>query len=150
MAKHSGFCCYDTSTDRRLGAVRRRLVAWLGLLLLAFNVLGAAILPARADSVSSSLAPSFDRIEVCTNAGIVVIDRNGNVIPSDGSAQGGKICPFCLPLGHSGATATEVVGLAVRPPPPTVLDGFSVEHTEFLPAEPFRSASPRAPTLLTR
>lgn len=147
MNQHDRPRCYDIRTAPRGGAVRRRCVAWLGLLLIAFNILGGAALPSRADASPLSLAPVHDWIEVCTSAGLVVMDRDGNILPSDGGRQGGVVCPFCLPLGHSGVIAMEPPG----PPVPAALVSSVVvlpsDLAAFRPVASARTASPRAPPL---
>lgn len=101
----------DLNADPSLGRVRRRLASWLGLLLLAFNVLAAAALPARAES---ALAQSLmdGRIVVCTAAGLLVLDQDGRALPASDHAQ---FCVFCLPLLHGGVDVPATPVLADRP-----------------------------------
>ncbi len=142
---------YVTKTDGSQGLFRRRLVSWLGLFLLVFNVLGASALPARsAEAGPAPFAQEFlgDRIVVCTAAGMVVMDLNGNVVGTgDTSAAHSDFCVYCLPLMHGGAQLPAAVLL----PLDIVYPGAAV----FVPAEPAvahvvrlpGTASPRAPPL---
>lgn len=136
---------YDISTGHRLGAMRRHCLAWLGLLLIAFNILAGTALPVRAETAPLSLAQTDDRIEVCTSAGMVVLDRDGNVLPSDGATQGSSLCSFCLPLVHGGTNVADAVGLPVPAPPPAARPLQPTALSPFGPADLSWSAPPRAP-----
>lgn len=141
---------YDTTTDPSKGRLRREMVSWLGLILLAFNVLGAGALPVRAAEAGPApfvLELQGDLIVVCTAAGMVVMDRDGNVVETGGpSSAHGALCVYCLPLMHGGAQAPAFVALAV--------EAFFLDGEVFLPAEPAAAvrpvllpgtAAPRAP-----
>lgn len=136
---------YDLSNDSTLGAVRRIVVALLGLLVVTFNVVGA--LPAQAEGTNPLFAQGLrdDRIVICTAAGLVVMDKDGNIIDtsSDGHAD---FCVFCLPLMHGGAKAPTLVSLSAIAP----YRAFAGEVPAFVPpaVKPARldgAASPRAP-----
>jgi hypothetical protein len=108
---------FDASTDPSLGLVRRKVASWLGLILLAFNLLAGSGFTAQASENSS---PAFgqellgDRIVVCTAAGMVVMDRDGHVLDTNGNSGHIDACVFCLPLMHSGAGAPAAeVGLVL-------------------------------------
>lgn len=82
---------------------RRRAAAVLGMLVMAFNLWGVALLPA------AMAMPAADTVSVCTGAGMVDIplDRAG---PHGPPAHAGGLCAFCLPMMHGGAgTASDVV-----------------------------------------
>lgn len=97
---------YDTATDASRGRGRRGVMAFLGLWLIAFNVLAATAL---ASGAPSSSGPSFadalgDRIVICTGAGMVVFDRDGNPVEAPSGAPA-PLCPFCLPMLQGAADA---------------------------------------------
>ena len=102
---------YDLSTDPRLGRFRRRFASWLGLVVLALNILaGGFLLPHRAEAGAGSFVTDVSARElvICTTAGMVVLDRDGKPVGErqPNPAHGG-VCQFCLPLMH-GATALAV------------------------------------------
>lgn len=125
---------YDAAVKAALARGRKNLVAALGALLLAVNILGAAGLGARADAASPLLSDNGgDRIVICTGAGMMVIGRDGRPIDR-APGETPRLCPFCLPLLHGGlapepplwgpcARAALVVMSAapvVRAPPPSL------------------------------
>lgn len=136
---------YDMTTDSSLGRFRRVFASWLGLLLLCFNVLGASALPARAaDAGPAPFVQEFqaDRIVVCTAAGMVVMDRDGNIVGSGGTSSAhSDFCVYCLPLMHGGAQAPASVALATI----AVLS----ESETFQPAEPAAAIPARLPGAAT-
>jgi hypothetical protein len=136
---------YDTSTDRRTGAVRRTVMTWLGLLLIVFNVLGTAALPARAQGLASA---EPGHIEICTAAGIVLLDVDGSDLHPAGGLQHAPLCQFCLPLAHGGASVPTAVAMPADGPcgaPQPAL--FSHTETQIRPAHTAGAAAPRAPPL---
>lgn len=94
-----------------LSVARRRLVCgWVGLVVLAFNILGGFVLPARA-------ADGFggDAIMVvCTAAGLVSVDVGAQQSGQDGRVRQDGLCQFCLPLLHGGAVSCAAPALVVR------------------------------------
>ncbi len=116
---------YDTSTDSSVGRIRRVLASWLGVLLLAANILGAGLLPVRpAEAGPAPFAQDIvgDHVVVCTASGMVVMDRDGHVVDQNGSGHG-AFCVFCLPLLHAAmaspaAVSVEATTLASIPPVP--------------------------------
>lgn len=141
---------YDISTGTPLGRVRRAVAAWLGLLLLTFNVVGGGALPAR--SAEDGLAPFAqeifgDRIVICTAAGMVVLDRNGNPVSPEGGSGHGELCAFCLPLMHGGVNAPCVLAI-VAPAAALVRSSTIPAASSFArPARLAGTAAPRAPPL---
>ncbi|MGE5476693.1 MAG: DUF2946 family protein, partial [Bacteroidales bacterium] len=136
---------YDTSTDRRTGAVRRAVMTWLGLLLIVFNVLGTAALPARAQALSSA---EPGHIEICTAAGIVLLDVDGSDLHPAGGLQHAPLCQFCLPLAHAGASVPTAMAMPSAVPgaaQPVALHSHA--ETLLRPAYTAGAASPRAPPL---
>lgn len=136
---------YDLSNHSPVGAVRRFVMALLGLFVVTFNVVGA--LPAQAEGNNPLFAQALqdDRIVICTAAGLVVMDKDGNIIDtsSDGHAD---FCVFCLPLMHGGAKAPALVSLGAIAP----YQAFAGDVPAFVPpaVKPARldgTASPRAP-----
>ncbi len=105
---------YDTSTDPSRGRMRRRVVSVLGLLVVLFNLVAGTLI---ASSSSSAAAPFVDeifgdRIVVCTGAGMIVFDAQGNPV-DDGSVD--PMCVFCLPLMQGTADAPVLVALLDLP-----------------------------------
>lgn len=139
---------YDISTDSSLGRMRSEVVSWLGLILLAFNMLAGSGIATQASA--SNQAPFVqellgDRIVVCTAGGMVVLDRDGHPVQSDSGAGHADFCVFCLPLMHGGVQAPIAMTFVIAP----------IEHRqpELVPDQPSHpkparlagSASPRAP-----
>ena len=140
---------YDLSTQSNSGALRRLVVSLLGLFVLTFNVVGAGAAPVRTDGTNPLFAQTLldDRIVICTAAGMVVMDKDGNIVDA-GTDGHGDFCVFCLPLMHGGAKAPSAVVEIVAP-----LPVFTGETPLFVPpsAKPARlagAASPRAPPLV--
>ncbi|MCR6628567.1 MAG: DUF2946 family protein [Magnetospirillum sp.] len=131
--------CYDTASDPSLGRRRRTLSAWMGLVLLLFNVVAGGALPAQAAVPSLS----DDHLIVCTAGGMAVIDRNGTPVSPDHAGENG-FCGACLPFSH-GAVLTP---LAVPLPVPFVQPLPRAPLADAEPARvarPLRLAFPRAP-----
>ncbi len=126
------------------------VAVWTGLLVLAFNVLGGAVLPVRDATASPSpLARLLDngRIVVCTATGMVVMDADGTILPDDSGTVAPShdvLCAYCLPLLHgSAAMAAGLGGISASPPVPTVL--ISTDKSVAPPARLPGSARARAP-----
>lgn len=141
---------YDTSTDTRIGRDRRSIVAWIGLVLLAFNIFIAGTLPARdAAAAPAPFAQALmgDRIVICTAASIIVIDSSGNIVDTTTTdAEHSDICVFCLPLMHGGIQTPAAVTVTVRGLFPSD-DAFLPSSSPSLrhPARLAGAAAPRAP-----
>lgn len=136
---------YDLSNHGDLGAVRRFVVALLGLFVVTFNVVGA--LPAQAEGANPLFAQALrdDRIVICTAAGLVVMDKDGNILDTSGDGHA-DFCVFCLPLMHGIAKAPALVAVDVLAP----YTAFAGEVPAYIPpaAKPARldgASSPRAP-----
>jgi hypothetical protein len=87
--------------------------AWLGILLVAFNLLAGSVgQTAGAPTAADGL------IAVCTVGGMRMVDpaaAPGDALPPASAPDG--LCVFCLPLVHAGSAAlTE----EFRPVPPPV------------------------------
>lgn len=137
---------YDLSSDGSLGRLRRSFVSWLGLLLLSFNIFGAATVSAQAAGTPLFAQELLDdQIVVCTAAGMVVLDRNGTPVGNGNGAAHRDICSYCLPLMHGGVQTPALLTVAILTP--------SLDQERFAtptPAAPTPvllagSASPRAP-----
>ncbi len=105
---------YETSTDPLNGALRRRLAAALCTLALALNVLTGVALtfkPAEADVAARALENGWNVI--CSGAGLIVVDADGNLVPDDQSgAAGSPRCVFCLPLMHGDVAIAQAATVA--------------------------------------
>lgn len=141
---------YDCTTDPERGAIRRLVSALLGLLILSFNIFGGNVLPARAAQAGTApFAQGLleDRIVICTATGMVVVDRDGNIIETGAGTGHGDLCVFCLPLMHGGAQAPTSLAVIIVAQPAFVGE-FSPAAPA--PAKPVRlagAAAPRAPPL---
>lgn len=128
---------HDLNCHPALGRMRRRVVSWLGLFLLLFN-LAAGTLPAQAQTPVAD-----DHLVVCTVGGMAVIDRNGTPVTPDHVGENG-FCGACLPFLH-GAVLTPASAIV---PQPFVqpLPRAPLADAEPAPlARPHRPANPRAP-----
>lgn len=146
MSASPGRRIYDLSTDRALGQIRRDVVSALGVLIVAFNLFAGHLI---ASSSAAGLAPyleeSFgDRIVICTGAGMIVLDAEGNPVRRDDGVD--ALCAFCLPM---------VGGIADAPPPVALFDAPAIVEpalpvtdaaTAFVaPARVAGATSPRGP-----
>ncbi len=101
---------YDLAIDRARGRARREIVAFLGGLLILFNVLAVGVLGASAHGAS----PMSGDIVICTGDGMIVVDHSGKPAEDKGCA-GKTLCPFCLPLMQGNARAPDPAGTAQAP-----------------------------------
>lgn len=81
---------YDLSLDPARGRRRSGFAAAVGLCIVLFNILAAA-LPGAVHRAEASAAPGLENIVVCTSFGMVTRERDGK--PLDPAP-----CPFCLPM----------------------------------------------------
>lgn len=107
---------YDLSTDPTLGAVRREVASALGVLVILLNLIaGTALAATSGNGTAPFLDEVFgDRIVICTGAGMIVLDAEGNPVRQDGVVD--PMCVFCLPMMAGGADAPAPVVLADVPP----------------------------------
>jgi len=142
---------YDLSMRSHQGDLRRFVVSLLGLFILAFNVVGAGAVSARAnDAGNAPFAQALldDRIVICTAAGIVVMDRDGNIIDTGSAGAHDNFCVFCLPLMHGGAKAPSALAV-ILPLEPIFTGEFSPQAPPAVkPARLVGAAAPRAPPLV--
>lgn len=139
---------YDTSTDPSRGRIRREIVSALGLLILCFNLVAGTLLSSGANAANAPFLDEIfgDRIVVCTGAGMMVLDANGNPIDQNGGVD--PLCAFCLPLMQGSADAPVVVAV-LEAPLPFVAETFAVEAVAVAPAVRLvAAASPRGPPLV--
>lgn len=106
---------YDTSTDPSRGGFRREVAAALGLFVLLFNLIAGTALAATArDGTAPFLDEIFgDRVVICSGAGMIVLDAEGNPVRSDGGVD--AMCVYCLPMVAGSADAPVVVALLDAP-----------------------------------
>jgi hypothetical protein len=117
--------------------LRRRLCAWIGLVLLAFNLAAGTGLQAAPLPIA---APG-DQV-ICTAGGIVIIHEDGAAPTTERSGDG--FCVFCLPLLNGGVSAPTaelpldrpILGQALSVRPASVVIPL---------AHPLSVAAPRAP-----
>lgn len=138
---------YDTSTDPSRGRIRREVASALGLLVILFNLVAGTLLASSANAANAPFLDEIfgDRIVICTGAGMIVLDAQGNPVPQDGTVD--PMCVFCLPLVAGGADAPVVVALLDAPlafePETWVVETHVAPRLSRLVA----SASPRGPPL---
>lgn len=139
---------YDLAADRALGRSRREFAAWIGGLLILFNVLAAGLVGASAHVAPAlSDAVSGDRIVICGGDGMIVVDRSGRPV-EDQRGAGTMLCPFCLPLMQGHAKAPDPV--AVAPAPADRAAAMTPVRATAPPAPAPRvcASRPRAPPIL--
>lgn len=127
------------------GWLRGRMAAWVGIILLAFNLLAGEVLPAHFLPPSNDpTAIGFD-YEICAAYGQA--DHQSGNQNSPANSHGGQICVFCLPLLHGGL-GLPMAAVAVVPPQaaPRRL-ALAQEPQQAVSARVWPSASPRAPPL---
>jgi hypothetical protein len=115
---------------------RKAVVSWVGLLVMALNLMvgfapQAAVLPELA----------HDELAICTSAGIVIIDEDGQ--SSRAEIRDGISCVFCLPLLHGSLLTPPEVGISapVRQEAVVLVSDKVVSRT----ARPDFVGVPRAP-----
>lgn len=133
----------QTPILRSAFSMRKRgiLAAWLGLVVLAFNLV-ATMLPMAPPS--SDLLSS--RFMVCTAYGMISVAVDGQ--QKETPAAPDPLCVFCLPLMH--ASVTETPTAPPLPPPPSsgeavALASFVDDH--LFPTLPPGAIGPRAPPM---
>lgn len=127
---------------------RRTLAAWLGLLLLAGDLLAVAALPAagtatRPPAFAASLSGSLTVI--CTPGGLLVVDRDGRPVDPDDRSTRGDLCVFCLPLSFGGMDGPPATPAAAEPEPPRHLRPTPAVAPHRPSARPAGAASARGP-----
>lgn len=142
---------YDLSTQSSRGDLRRFVASLLGLFVLTFNIVGAGAMPARAAGTTGNApfaqALLENRIVICTAAGMVVMDRDGNVVDTDGADSHTNLCVFCLPLMHGGAKAPAAQAVVVKLEPAFVGEFSPLPPPATKPGRLAGAAAPRAPPL---
>lgn len=142
---------YDLSTQSTVGALRRAVASLLGLFVLTFNVVGAGAVPVSDSGANPLFAQALldDRIVICTAAGMVVMDKDGNIVAGDSTSGHADFCVFCLPLMHGGAKAPAAAAEIVLSAPAAFAGEIpSVPAPTAKPARLDGTASPRAPPLV--
>jgi len=124
------------STGAAIG-LRRRVASWLGLLLLAFNLVAGGAQP----SAKAAFPPS-DHITICTVAGMVALDQDGQTQqpPSHES-----VCGFCLPLMHAGAMVPMADWIGYRRIASNTGEAEPADQRRPVPGQGFSPHSARAP-----
>lgn len=115
---------YDTTADPACARIRRLTAAWIGLLVLVFNIAGGGMLPTRPASAASSpfsQGLGDGRIVICTAAGLVVMDRDGTIVATTDPSGGSDLCVFCLPMLQGTAMTAVPPVLLLRAVPPAPL-----------------------------
>jgi hypothetical protein len=148
MSASPGRRIYDLSTDRALGRLRREVVSALGVLIVAFNLFaGMLVASTSAAGLAPYLEESFgERIVICTGAGMIVLDAEGNPVRRDDGID--AVCAFCLPMVGGIADGPPLVALLDAPamvepalPGPDTAVAFAA------PARVAGATSPRGPPL---
>lgn len=96
---------------------RRRLMGWLGLVLVASGLLAAAFASLRLpDQPHPGGELPFGQMVICTGAGLTVIDLDGSGAPLPPVHPADDLCLLCLPLSPA-AVALVAAVLLILPPP---------------------------------
>ncbi len=127
---------HDISAGAAIG-FRRRAVSWLGLLLLAFNLVAGGAQP----SAKAAFPPS-DHITICTVAGMVALDQDGR---TQQPSPHESVCGFCLPLMHAGAMAPMADWIGYRRIASDAGEAESADQRRPVPGQGFSPHSARAP-----
>ena len=125
--------------------VRREVVSWFAILLLAVNILASGTLPSRPISSFSNGSTELlaSAMEICTEHGPV---QQSSDLPG-GHDDHGLHCVFCLPLMHGGLALPDTVATIEKLVETNGNFAFASEQQQIIPAR-FRSiAAPRAPPL---
>lgn len=139
---------YDTSTDPSRGRYRREVASVLGLFVILFNLVAGTLVATTSESGAAPFLEEMfgGRTVVCTGAGMIVVDADGNTVPQDGSVP--ALCAYCLPLTAGAADAPALVSL-LEAPRVALLDGW-IEPSPIVAARgPIDlSTAPRGPPLV--
>lgn len=98
----------------RTGHLRRTVVAWISVAMLVLQVFAAAMAPGAASAGTLANALDSDNIVVCTAAGMVVLDHNGQPTQPSADKRAG-FCVFCLPLMQGCALTADATSDAAAP-----------------------------------
>lgn len=93
---------------------RRRLTAWLGVVVLAINLFGWTLVPSTegpSSSAESSIAELFSA--VLSNQDIC---EHGGGKSRHGDSHDRMVCPACFPLGNAGHGALILAGADIPAP----------------------------------
>ena len=140
---------YDISTGTSLGQIRRRIVAYLSVLILSFNVFAIGALPAHMGNAAFSSGPNAESqglFVICTSTGMVALDKNGAVPSGPGAGHNG-LCVFCLPLLHGDVTLPAPVAKIDRPKTVDSVVLASLSDASAKTLSRYGDYSPRAPPL---
>lgn len=119
--------------------VRRMVSACVTLILLAIQVFGTALTPPPAAAFDP------DRIEICTESGLLVLGHDGQPEKAPQAGHGGH-CLFCLPLLHAGVPPTAGALLSrLRPAEHPGLMAQAARLTSAVASPLTGAASPHAP-----
>ena len=153
VARHK---VYDTSTHIDRDDSRRDVLSVLGLLVLILNIVTGVVLPVHvlqmgrlAEAQIIAEDQGDDLIVVCTVAGMVVIDRNGNIVDTKPTGGRSELCVYCLPLSHGAAQAPVDIVFDVKPVERSIrLSFISNENSHAIPVRWAGASMPRAPPRL--
>lgn len=139
---------YDTSTDPSRGRIRREIVSALGLLIVVFNLVAGPLISSSTRAANAPFLDEIfgDRIVVCTRAGMIVLDADGNPVSQSGAVD--PMCVFCLPLMQGAADAPTIAAPLDTPQrfePATFVADAAVAPA---PARLVAAAAPRGPPLV--
>ncbi len=143
---------YSTAANPACARIRRLTAAWIGLLVLVFNIAGGGLLPTRpANATQAPYTARFaaglegDRIIICTSSGILVMDRDGTIINTTDQAGGADLCVFCLPMLQGAAFVTVPQTIILRSNPPAPLPHPPLSTQPLRSAGLNLTAAPRGP-----
>ncbi|HYH20370.1 MAG TPA: hypothetical protein VD995_17330 [Azospirillum sp.] len=129
---------------------RRTFAAWLGLLLLAGDLLAVAALPTAG---TATRPPAFvaglsgSAIVICTPGGLLVVDRDGKPVDPETPRTRADLCVFCLPLTCGGMDVPPATPAVAAPAPPRALRPTPAADPHRPPARPAGAVSARGPPL---
>jgi hypothetical protein len=137
---------YDTSSAPLRGGLRRRVVGWLSIALLAVNVFASVALP-PSPAMAAIQGPLDADMEICSIHGMTPADQAGHPL-SDSERGHGDFCVFCLPLLHAGVSLP-ALAFILAPTIHTDVPTPAFEEIRVVPVRLVSAASPRAPPRLS-
>lgn len=117
-------------------------MAWMGLVLLAFNLIAGAMMPASAQA---PIGQSGQQFYICTALGLKAIGPAADLDQGKAAGHGAQICAFCLPLMSGGLDSPAPVTVADADLTPTLAE--YAPPAKSVPASSSRrgQTAPRAP-----
>ncbi|TAN53459.1 MAG: hypothetical protein EPN26_07010 [Rhodospirillales bacterium] len=130
--------------------MRRRIMSWTGLVLLAFNLIAGTLMPVQAaDPLGQSVQDVLEgRGLICTTLGLKAVGPDGGLALPGAESESAGLCVFCLPLMQGGLDQPPSLVLTDRLYPASDLKFQQIVQAFPPTLEGYRQAAPRAPPVL--